>query len=320
MLLLALLVAIPNAARNRAAAYPGDDGAESIGYFIGAIVGPFVLPGLLVPLYYFFRKSRRTAHRVFLVFAIWSLVMALLSSAGSLMRPQQSAQDALQRDIGRIVREAASGVPPSRSSGKWDTPMRQFFDDVFAMRREYEKEVAQFKAPELAQLYAPASFSSRSQVERTLEKLREMAALDRKYADFEPIIERMKSRVQAMDVSEKDKKDFINGVETGFRNNNAPREKVIQKELEWADATIELYDLALNNYPAFSVKGAQVIISSPQVLETYNLKLTRARELQQEFLHSTKELEESQKRELQKFGVAPGELSGQPAKTPPPKP
>jgi len=274
---------------------------QKVGALIGGTLGPLIFASLGVGLYYAFRKSRRTARRVFFYVAVWTFVLSLLGFVGAFSR-QRTAKDT----AGQVLREAVGkSAPQADTDPEFRRVIQEFVQDVTAHNQEYLRQAERFHTPEIELLYQPKSFSSRQLVQEILRQLRDMMAFEAQYASLEPLLARMRARIEAAGWPEEKKRNFLAGFSETSGRQEALRKSLYAKEKLWLEATIDLYEFVLANFHLISIQGEDIFVAGDEPTQVFNTKLSRATSLRGEFLRAQENFQHLQKTTLGEFGLAP---------------
>jgi hypothetical protein len=288
--------------------------AEDWEYLTGAVIGPFVLAGIGVGIYYAFRKSRRTPRRVISAFVGWTLLVCILALPGPMERWARSPyfpRD--EKEIGRMMSQAykeASGAVPRDQYSKDEVvaSLREIFADSIQFEQQYEEAMTQFSTPEMRRLYAASSFGDRKGIEETIRQLRNMASVEQQLSSFDSVFAKMEAHIQQRDWPAGAKHSFIAGMRTSFQQTKRSRLATYEIKRKWIDASLDLYSFALNNLPAISVHQNQMVISEAATREAFNKKLEYAVGLRQQALEASRQYDRERATNAQKYGLSPADL------------
>ncbi len=291
--------------------------AEAFGYFLGRCLASILMAALGVWFYYKRRRRSTTQEHKTLVVSAWAVVLAILATAGS-VGSNTAQRHYLKARVGTLVKEAAGKLPTSPDQSKWDGVGRAFFADITAFNQDYAREAAALDNSALKEMYSPASFEDRGQIKRILAQLRATIALDTKFASLDPILEKMRARVQAVDATDSDKQAFWQGVESSAREILALRTDAAQKEQEWIQASIDLYEFTLANKSSFSIRNGKLIFKTDEMVAEFNTRMNKAVKLRSAFNVASENSRKNQKIKLGELGLEPsdvGNSSGEQPKT-----
>jgi len=172
--------------------------AENAADMLGAMLGPFLMAGVGVLIYYAIRKTRRTWRREIAAVVGWTLLLSLVALPAALQRsPRWPAdQQGQARLMLQAYKEASGAVPPEQfSKGDVQAIMRDAFRDAIQFRLQYQKAIAQFNTSEMKNLYAASSFRDRRTIQETVRQLRDTATVEQQYASLDPIFKNTQLRV-----------------------------------------------------------------------------------------------------------------------------
>jgi len=281
------------------------------GYLVGTMLGPLIMAGIAVGIYYAVRKNRRAPRRFVSALLGWTLLFAVLGLAGAAGRaPHFPKNDQeMRRMMNQAYKEASGAVPPDQySKDEMAGIMRDMFRDVIQFNQQYHEAATRFGTPEMSHLYSAASFRNRSTIQETVRQLGSMASVEQQFASLDPVMAKMEARIQQTHWPEQEKRNFVRGMQESMEPINQSRLTTYQAEQKWIDASVDLYTFALNNASAISVRGNQVLIGDPATRETFNEKLGRAEELRRELRASSKQDDQERASKLKTYGLSPGDL------------
>jgi len=110
--------------------------------------------------------------------------------------------------------------------------------DAFAVGRlrsfndGYVSEVSQLDSAALP-LYTPDSFRDAAVIQQMLTQLRNRLAVAEKYSSVQPILDKMKDYVAAVNASEEEKREFLEGFKSTAPKGLGPRDVAGAREREW---------------------------------------------------------------------------------------
>lgn len=288
--------------------------AEAAGYWFGRCLGAYLLPLIGVFLYYKIQRKKPTAARRVFVISVWALGISLLSFIGEFGGTKPLSPQEMKQHIGALAKEATGATPVSADKTKWDGALRMFFSDIKSFNENYEKEVAQLDNSALKDLYSAESFGSAENITQMLAQLHATLDLDEKYASMQPIFDKLKERVSAMDASDSEKQAFWVGFESSARKSLEPRETALAKERDWLQGSIGLYDFARSNEGGYSVRNGKLIFKKGGLADDFNEKMKSVTGLRSEFFKAQEAYHKSQNRALGEIGLQPGDLGAPPQK------
>ncbi len=118
-----------------------------------------------------------------------------------------------------------------------------------------------------------------------------------------PLLERFRIHVGELNISAREKEDYLRGVAKGMEADMAEREKIYAKEKDWFRQSIDLYQFMLENKESYVVRKDQVSSPSPEFRNTFASKQSQALAVQKDFLAQEAEFHTEQKSRLQKMGL-----------------
>lgn len=316
LILFSLLVALPVQLRETRRLYPFG-GPEAEGFLAGGLLAPMLLCGVGVAIYYWIRRRRPVRReRKFFVFATWTAGMTVISLAGA---HQTTPAGDPKKVVGSIMKEAMGGPPSGVADSEWTSAMRDFFKEVKAYNDNYVRDMSAAAGDELAELYQASSFRNQTEMSRMLSILEDVKRVDEHYSSVEPLIEKTRARVTEMNISESAKADFLTGIEKSWRQTSGPRAEVFLKEFVWLDASLDLYNFALQNYQSIAVSDGEILITDETIRADFNKRFERATAKHREVLRAQEAFDKLRKENLSKYGVAPSDLGALPPSSSPEK-
>ena len=280
------------------------DPAEAAGYRFGRILGVLGM-ALLVAWLFAGRKSVRKPALFAGLFLGVALFAAGANSFAGLLDsfPNESTDER----IARLMREAG-GQPIKETSGDYrvlDDILRDYFQDIARINREYQAGIDAADLGELKHLYSADSFRDESAIRTTQEQLATMLRLDSEQeGQMLQATQRMRERAQASALSAADKREFAEGFERGLAHSSELRSKVIMAEREWAEAAQEVYSYALANLSVIRVEGDRIMVDDEGVLAGFNDRLDRAREQRIRFQQAKDAFDKDARGYRQEHGIA----------------
>jgi hypothetical protein len=289
----------------------GSLSAEAYGYLIGSFIGTFLLPLLGVTLYYRKRLPRVPVHRKVLVISVLSLLLSVFVFQGNHSLPVNLTSDRASR----LAQEGAGLVPASPDQSIWDASVRSFFAEVKEHNRQYVAEAGALDQSALTGMYSAESFRDRARMEKIMAQLRANLAVDEKYSSIEPLIERMESRVRAVDAPKSAKEQFLEGFTSGTRKKLSERTEIIAREKAWVQASIDLYEFTFAKKPSYFLRGEKLVFRDDGLASEFDLRIKKAETLRTDFLQAKENFDNSQKEGLAKLKLKPSDV-GNPPETP----
>jgi hypothetical protein len=295
--------------------------SETQGYMLGGCIAALLFSCFVVWLYYRKKPTKPSSSKMAFLISVWALVFTIPHFIGSKEDSAEYSDAGLAQRMAVLMKEAAGELPPSPLKEKWEGPARDFYKDVIQLNREYQKEVDELDNAELANLYSPASYATSAKMARILAELRATEVVDTKqYAALKPLMESLKNRIRALDISENEKEEFVRGVEKGIMAESSDRERVYAKEKDWLDQSIDLYQFALDNKKSFTVHNNAVSSRFAGFRDSFRSKQARAISLKEDFIAAQTEFESKRKSRLEKMGLRPADVgdkepAAQPATT-----
>jgi len=286
----------------------GSLSAEAYGYLIGSLIGAFLLPLLGVTLYYRKRLPQAPVHRKVLVVSVLSLLLSVFALQGNHSLPVNLTSDRASR----LAQEGAGLLPASPDQSIWDASVRSFFAEVKEHNSQYVAESGALDQSALTGMYSAESFRDRARMEKIMAELRATLAVDEKYSSIEPLIERMESRVRAVDAPKSAKEQFLEGFTSGSRKKLSERTEIIAKEKAWVQASIDLYEFTFAKKPSYFLRGEKLVFLNTDLASEFDLRMKKVETLRTDFLQAKENFDKSQKEGLAKLNLKPSDVGNPP--------
>ena len=259
------------------------------------------------------RKGERL-HRFSYRFLWTAIVISGLSAIGRLPMPQTFSDDAMQKRMSEIAREAA-GTKPVDDSG---TPqeremrgiMRDFFRAVFNDRKQHDAD-ANVHALDLASLYSAKSFSSKAAMKKTMLAVDGINGVDKEFSRrFQLRIDEMRRRMEASTMNASEKREFLKGVDQGLANSNAlkQRRELMATEDDWVRATDDLYAFALQHASQIKAVGKQIVLSDNQVKQQFDQRFSQSRDARKKLEAGNQQWQSQRERKMNGLGLSESDL------------
>jgi len=281
--------------------------AEALGYMIGGSIAPFLL-GLLVA--YLARKSahrpKYLSRRIFAICSI-AFLFSLLNFATSNPLDATDRATLFTLRIGNLFKDSLRNGSSDKPASSAEELGRDFLLDATNWNKQYAKETAALRDPTLKPLYSPSSFATHDQMQQTLVYLQRKLVVEQKYTNIEPLIDKMKAHARSSSLTRVDQDAYIQGVLQGMQKPLAANKVILEKEIKWIDASIDLYQFTLAEENNFSLKDNKLIFrngASAQFKEKQSIAIQLRNELQQERNNALKERKDA----LAQFGLTPSDV------------
>jgi len=264
-------------------------------HFLGQCAGSIILGAILVFLYCKIRRKKaRSSSQLLVIFSLSSL-LTLLTLAAPARHLTADPSPAMLRQFGDDLKNP-------KVSNKWDAPGRALLMDLLSLSRQYISEVS--KLDETAKpLYTPESFRDAATVQQMVDQLHARIAIADKYADLEPVLAKMKGYVAAVDGSETEKREFMEGFESTLPKTRATFKAVKDKEHAWLQVSLDLYQFVLSKNGQYGVQRGNLLFKKTGDADIFNRKLTAAKTLQTEFLRAYWEVRRTQRAMAAQMGL-----------------
>jgi len=282
----------------------GELSAESSGYFAGRIIGAFLFPLLGTWIYYRVRRLKPTLAYRTAVISSWAVFVALIALVGEAGRARPLNQGQMYKHVGDLVKQASGEMPVAPDAEWYDGPTRAFYGDIFALNRQYAKELDVDHRMWLKRAYSAESYATRENIEAAEREFHEILAVDEKYESVDPLFEKFEARVRAAKARRREKEDLIKGVRDGSSKGSAARQETFRAEKAWLKATIALYEYMSGHLADYSVKSNKLVFRTEGLREEFRVKQASAIALRDAALKAKGELDTTRKESLTKMGIS----------------
>ncbi|HMI50218.1 MAG TPA: zinc ribbon domain-containing protein [Candidatus Saccharimonadales bacterium] len=272
------------------------------GYFIGAVLGPYLASTIIVFLYYWIRRRNPQYSTKLLAIACGASFFALLSLSQHLGRPGMSPEPVEKRHIAGLT--GNSTPQANRPASVWDAPMLSLIADLRSFNDAYVSEVSKLDSAALP-LYTPDSFRDAATIQQMLAQLRSRLAVAEKYSSVQPILDKMKNYLAAVNASEKEKREFLEGFASTAPAGLGTRDLASAREREWLRTSIDLYALMLAKQSAYAIAGRKVEFRQRGLAEQFNQGMVKAQVARQQFLQAQGAFTAAQQAARTQLGLHP---------------
>jgi hypothetical protein len=274
----------------------GEVTAETLGYAFGGALGSFVV-ALLIAVF------KPVKHFLRFGLAFGSLSLLFFVTQG------QISPAALKQHIADLAKEAAGTKSAENRSGV-DAATRDLLRDILQERKEFDQQSAQF-VPTLAKIYSLESFSSKEEMRRMRDAIRDSVALDVQFTrKLESIPEQAEARLNQMSVSDSDKAEMIKGIRQAYGESKVLniRMQAMAAEKQWADATVGFYEFAMANAGKIKAEGSHLVIANEKLRQEFNARMKQSESLRDNVRKLNAELDAAQRETLEQAGITKKDL------------
>ena len=274
----------------------GEWNAEVSGYALGAVFLCALISYLIAG-----RKKVRNALRFGFWFSSLSFLLLFLEFANHPRETTNAAADLIREASGTKPVEKHAGFYGSRLDSFTRDVLREFLDGIRAHNQKVEA-----LQPDLAIVYSAASYSNPAAMQRTVEAVQSVAALDHEFMEqTEAWPTRVRRQVANASLSKRDKEEFLKGFDEAFASSTilAARREADKTEAEWRDATVALYAFALKHSRGIRVKGEELIIRDDNLRAQFSGLQGQAIAERRKMDNANKRMDELRKELLQKAGL-----------------
>jgi hypothetical protein len=283
--------------------------AESIGYFTGGLLTPFLIAAFLVWLAKRVQKDKMSPAMKQGITAYLALGIAVLAFVGSLQQAPRFDETAAKKQMGHLLKQAAGKEAPTADSEWYASPARQFFSDILAFNQEYADAIRSLDQSAMAKLYTPGSYTTRARIQTMISQLQGTLDLDRKYESLDPVLKKMEAHVSAASASEYEKEEFIKGVRSSASKTLAPRQETFRTAEEWLESSIVLYNFALAHIGDYTIKNKKLIFHATGLRDQFLDLQSKSIALRKTAIEAKHKLETARQDTLSQAGLTPSDIS-----------
>ena len=274
----------------------GEWNAEVSGYALGSVFLCALISYLIAG-----RRKVRNAVR----FGLWFSSLAFLS----LFLEFSNHPRETKNEVADVIREASGTKPVEKHAGFYESRLDSFTRDVL---REFldgikaHNQKVEALQPDLAILYSAASYSNPAAMQRTVEAVQSVTALDHEFLEqTEAWPTRVRRQVANASLSKRDKEKFLKGFDEAFASSTilAVRREADKTEAEWRDASVALYGFALKHSRGIRVKGEKLIIPDDNLRAQFSGLQGQAIAERKKLNNANERMDELRKESLQKAGL-----------------
>lgn len=272
-----------------------------VSFSLGATIGAGLIPAIAVLLYY--RRRKVSTNRRLVAFSAWTVLLFLVSFSSG---PRSSLGPS---DVPRLAREGLGITGVSAPGTPQEDLIRGFFRDVKALNEAYSQKAAAVEAPQGVELLSPESFADRHTIEQMLVYVDRIAAVDREQEEaLAALLPDFEARLQSLDISQHEKKQFLAGFRQGIAKTMGLRQKTMQAELAWLDSLQALYRYGLQNSARVAVREGRLVIEDEDTRTAFNVRWDSAMERHAAFLEAVEAFEKIQRETLGKIDLTPADF------------
>ena len=273
---------------------------ENSAYFLGRCAGIFVVAGALV---FGYCKIRRTKLRTPILLLV-TLTLSSLLTLGTLALPARPHIAGIDPATVRRYSDVGTGAAESRVivRTKWDPAENSLLKDLNARNQQYVAEISALD--ETAKpLYTPESFRDAATMQQMIEQLNTRLRVADKYTDWRPVFSKMPEYVAAVNASEDEKRKFLEIFEATLPKTLAACKVISDKEHEWLQASLDLYQFALAKQDTFVWQNGNMVFRKRGDSNAFGKKFFKARALNTEFLKAYWQVRRAQEMLIAQLGA-----------------
>jgi hypothetical protein len=294
----------------RALRWAGVMNAGSFGYMLGGILFSSLLGVVVMYVVQKVRGKKTSPESKALTAVAVAFSVSVLALLGETGKQNDGDRSAIYHKAGNLLKEAAGKEPRSADVNWWDAPSRDFFRDILEMNQRYAAEVAALDTSAIKDLYSSKSYGGDVHMQKVITQLKAVQAVDENYyGSLEPLIEKLKDRIAAVNIPEEERQEFLKGLRENLDQKLGPRSDLFQKEEAWLKSTIGLYDFAIAHISEYFIRDNKLYFHNDATKRNFISQQAKAVELHKDFLKGKKALEESRKNSLNKMGLSPSDFT-----------
>jgi hypothetical protein len=288
--------------------------SESIGYFMGGLLGPVLIAAFLVWLANSVREDKMSSILKQGITAYLALGIAVLASAGSLQQAPGFDETSAKKQMGHLMKQAAGKEAVTPDSQWYEGPSREFFHDILTFNQEYTHAIQSIDQSSLAKLYTPESYATRAGMRATIAQLHALLDTDKKYESLDPVVKKLEVNISATSASELEKEEFLKGFRGSTDKALAPRAETFRAEEEWMQSSIDLYEFTLGHFGDYKMHGKKLVFHGDGLPEQFQDLQSKSIAFHKTAIESKHKFDAGRKVALSQAGVTPADVSGQPPK------
>jgi hypothetical protein len=274
----------------------GEWNAEVGGYSSGGVFLCALISYLIAG-----RRKVRNAARFWFWFSTLAFIFLFLEFSNHPRETKNEVADLLREASGTKPVEKHAGLCQGRFDSFTRGVFREFFDGIKAHNQKVDA-----LSPDLAIVYSATSYSTPAAMQKTLEAVQNVTALDHEFLEqTETWPTRVRQQVANSSLSKRDKEEFLKGFDEAFASSTilAVRREADKTEAEWRDGTVALYAFALKHSRGIRVKGENLIIPDDTLSAQFNGLQGQAIAKRKKLNDADEKLRKSQNGSLQKAGL-----------------
>lgn len=282
---------------------------ENSGYFIGACCGSFLLSA--VGVFLFYKWSHRQASNVMKLMLISACALLPASlGLGNAIAKERSRSDATAASHlhGAVTSPAATPI----IQNKWDRVAAQFLTDVRDLNQQYISEVSRTE-PEAPALLSLESFRDTATLQTEIACVQARLAVNEKYDSPKALLDQAKGDVSALDASDQEKRKFLQLFLPRAQALLALRKAASDAERNYLLASVGVYGYASAHEGEYALNAHGLVFTKDATSSAFHSKLSKARQLNTDFLMAYSKYRYVQDSALAQMGVPPSDpLPSQP--------
>lgn len=292
---------------------PDRPSSELQGFFIGALIVP-VLVGVVVTMLINRRRPLKMSPAQKNSWAAGiALILSVLSTMGAAQGRNRFHNTDPKKETARLLAEASGKSPVSPDSDWWDDLMRDFFRSMIDRNKNYSQEIRELDTSATKHLYSPESYSSKEGMRKTVDQLKAALQLDQKYGTARPLVQELEIKLRNVDASQSEKDDFLKSVNSSAGVFLGSQDKLMDLEQKWVDATVSLYQFAIDHRADYAIQGKKLIFKNDAARLEFVAKQSDAIARRHAFLDEKAGLDRMRNNMMTEIGLASQDVNPAPS-------
>jgi len=217
-----------------------------------------------------------------------------------------------EAELPQILKEAAgtSAIPANDDSGR--KALRDSFKYLVDENKSYEIATNRlFNYGHLNGLLFPSTFTRPDVPQQTIKELQELKAVDQKHLDaIRKFPDVCKEKLEGAGASAAQVQAFEQAMRKEMAGGLDQVTQAMELDMQWIDATIELYQYAVDNASHLNLRGAtQLEFDNDDIRSQFMYLSQKVDELGQQRDTATTNYQDLQRRNRQKLGISEQDVS-----------
>ncbi len=308
-----LLIAILYAAATPIPPQPNQ--TQAAGYRFGTFFASFLIP-VLVAYVVAGRKKARNPNLFAILFCSICLGLIFFNAAGRASSGVLHGPESSDQKINRLMREAAGLQPvykPLFGEDPVDATLRDMFSELIALNKQYQAAADKLDISQVSTLNTAEAFADPDSVTRGLAQLHASYDLDATQEQrMQQMIDKFRRKFGDLSSSSADRQTLIKSFNEGLAKSSPARQRAVSAEKDWIEAVDNVYAYARLQHAHFKLSNGRLVISNDAVLQEFNSRVDAMNHNRDAFLQAKHQLDDFQRKILQKVGVTPEQTGTRP--------